>query len=293
MAVKLTGEAMKSLLKCKLELNFNIKGIENTITISAKIRLDGRMTVPKPDLSHLEMPKVYQEFKGLLVRSVEPEEKENVKNYMLKNFYRTAIVPKALNLQSTSPKYKHLSDELDLMLDSRTSFITESNKDIIGAIINTVWPVEKTEQELDLDPVEYLNLASEIACESTKDSDLRAVLWRQLQFELIYHLIQKHARKNEAELVLYGGMGYNSPEIRDKGSTAMFLAGGQQWASLNKTCFTFMGTYPGFADMMERNLPGMFETVAYIPYSELKVTLHSDVCVFKDIDDGMILMGSK
>ena len=160
-----------------------------TILISEKICLKGRMTVPRPDFAKIDVPKVDSEMNGLLAQTISPHEKDFVKNFMMENFYTNAIVPKALNLRSTWPKFEYLSDELDLMLDSKASFalIDQSKDEIIGATINTVWPVDYDAEFLDpVDPVEFLNSAADIVVKETDDQLLQIVLWRNLLFELIY-----------------------------------------------------------------------------------------------------------
>ena len=41
-----------------------------------------------------------------------------------------------------------------------------------------------------MDGTEYLNVAAEIAHEETNDPLMRIVIWRDYQFQLIYHLLQ-------------------------------------------------------------------------------------------------------
>ena len=55
---------------------------------------------------------------------MKPEEKIKVKDFMLDNFYSNAIVPSAIKLRDTWPKFDYLNDEMDLMLDSPACVVT-------------------------------------------------------------------------------------------------------------------------------------------------------------------------
>ena len=150
------------------------------------------MTVPRPEIDRSLSLKVSHENKGVLFRSMLASEKEIVKKFMLNHFYTIASVPKALRLKDTLPAFNYLEDELKLMLDSPVCMVSidEATNEVIAAIINTVWKVDDSFDYFQVDPVNYLNLAAEIAHEETNDPLLRIVIWRDYQFQLIYHLLQ-------------------------------------------------------------------------------------------------------
>ena len=150
------------------------------------------MTVPRPEIDRSLSLKVSHENKGVLFRSMLSSEKEIVKKFMLNHFYTIASVPKALRLKDTLPAFNYLEDELKLMLDSPVCMVSidEATNEVIAAIINTVWKVDDSFDYFQVDPVNYLNLAAEIAHEETNDPLLRIVIWRDYQFQLIYHLLQ-------------------------------------------------------------------------------------------------------
>ena len=151
------------------------------------------MTVPKHEVDKsLSLLKVPHENKGVLFRSMLSSEKEIVKKFMLNYFYTNASVPKALRLKETLPAFNYLEDELKLMLDSPACMVSidGATNEVIAAIINTVWKVDDSFEHFQVDPVNYLNIAAEIAHEVTNDPLLRIVIWRDYQFQLIYHLLQ-------------------------------------------------------------------------------------------------------
>ena len=257
------------------------------------ITLDGRMTVPRAIAKEANFPDGTFKLKDTLNRMMKPEEKETVKNFMLDNFYTNAIIPSAIKLRDTYPKYQYLNDELDLMLDSPACVLTFTlQEELVGAVINTVWLTNPDYETFPVNPTEWLNISGEIAVETTKDPLYRTVIWRNYQFLLIYHLIQNMAQNRKCSFFLYGGMGYQKPDYRDRGGTPIFLANCYQWAAQEEAFFSFMGTFPGFSDMIDRKLPGMFTKLAYVPYSDLTVNLFNDKPNFSDIKDGMILLAS-
>jgi len=55
----------------------------------------------------------YQFFKdGVRVEMMKPEQKERVREYMLKTFYNSAPIPSALGLANTVHRFPYLKDEL-------------------------------------------------------------------------------------------------------------------------------------------------------------------------------------
>lgn len=213
---------------------------------------------------------------------------------MLDNFYEDASVPKALRLKETSPKFEFLEDELNLMLDSPACIacIDLSTNKIVSAIINTVWQVDNDFDAFKVDGIEYLNLAAVIAHEVTIDPLMRIVIWRDYQFQLIYHLLQAHAQKRGADYILYGGMGYVMPEYRGLGFAPLFWSIGAKWAQSNNSLFSFIGTYQHFSGQVHRTHPGKFSSLGFIPFDSLKFNPHksNNDSVFKGIESGMNLM---
>ena len=131
------------------------------------------------------------------------------------------------------------------MLDSKASIgIYENSTDrLLSSQINTIWNVDPDPDQLTLTtvhPTLWLNVAAEIAHEETSDPFYRTVIWRDYHFQLIHHLVQSHARKLLCHRVMYGGMGFTEPELRNKGGIAMFLSGGEAWSRENNSIFTFM-----------------------------------------------------
>ena len=252
------------------------------------------MTVPRSILRDAKFVDTTFQHKDTLIRIMKPEEKTKVKNFILDNFYSNAIVPSAINLRDTWPKFEYLNDEMDLMLDSPACVITTNMKgDLVGAVINTIWLVDPDYKAFPVDPIEWLNLSGDIAMETTKDPLYRAVIWRNYQFMLIYHLTQSSAQKQGCEYYLYGGMGYTEPEYRDRGGTPLFMSFCNDWAESKKTLFFNTGTYPGFMKMIERKLPGMFTSLADMPYNKLTFRLQDDhEPAFNSLDEGMVLMAS-
>ena len=83
-------------------------------------------------------------------------------------------------MKKRASKYKNLA-------------IYPDSDDIIAAIINTVWQTDNDFDAFKVDGTEYLNVAAEIAHEETNDPLMRIVIWRDYQFQLIYHLLQVDA----------------------------------------------------------------------------------------------------
>ena len=164
------------------------------------------MTVPRHELGKNIFLDISIDHKGAQLRSMLQSEKEDVRKFMLDNFYEDASVPKALRLKETSPKFEFLEDELNLMLDSPACIVSidSSTNKIVSALINTVWQVDNDFDAFKVDSIEYLNLAAVIAHEVTDDPLMRIVIWRDYQFQLIYHLLQvktsKLQNKNQSNL---------------------------------------------------------------------------------------------
>lgn len=79
------------------------------------------------------------------------------------------------------------------MLDSEVNHVVyvEGKEDqLVGAIINTAWPVDHTYEFFEADPVMWLNIAAEIAKEETDDPLYSTIIWRDYHFQLIYHTNQ-------------------------------------------------------------------------------------------------------
>ena len=166
-------------------------------------------------------------------------------------------------------------------------------EEIVGAVINTIWLTDPDYETFPVDPVEWLNLSGDIAMETTKDPLYRAVIWRNYQFMLIYHLTQSLAQKHGCAFYLYGGMGYTKPEYRSRGGTPLFMSFCNDWAESKNTLFFNTATYPGFMTMIERKLPGMFMTIADMPYKKLTFRLQDDdFSAFSAFEEGMVLMAS-
>ena len=263
-------------------------------TPTARLTTNGRMTVARTILKDGEFVDTTYEHKDTLFRIMKPEEKSKVKDFMLDNFYTNAIVPSAIKLRDTWPKFEYLNDEMDLMLDSPACVVTTNVKEeIVGAVINTIWLTDPDYETFPVDPVEWLNLSGDIAMETTKDPLYRAVIWRNYQFMLIYHLTQSLAQKHGCAYYLYGGMGYTKPEYRSRGGTPLFMSFCNDWAESKNTLFFNTATYPGFMTMIERNLPGMFVTLANMPYNKLTFRLQDDdFSAFSALEEGMVLMAS-
>ena len=85
------------------------------------------------------------------------------------------------------------------MLDSPACIVSvdSSTNKIVSAIINTVWQVDNDFDAFKVDGIEYLNLAAVIAHEVTNDPLMRIVIWRDYQFQLIYHLLQVKTSKQK------------------------------------------------------------------------------------------------
>ena len=236
------------------------------------------------------MPGYEFEYKGIKSRNILRNEKCKVKQFILDNFYDNAVIPKALKLRQTWPKYELLNDELDLMMDSESSFLSfdQKNAELVGAIVNTIWKVDEDHEPFEVDPLLWLNTAQEITLEETNDILYQTVIWRDLQFQLIYHLCQTSAIQRDDKFIFYSGMGFVEPYIRDRGSVSVFR---QMVLNFSKSTkgfpYMFVGTYPGFNSMIERTFPNCFDTLAYIPYKSINLKC------FQNLEDGMILLRTK
>ena len=252
------------------------------------------MTVSRSILKEGKFPDSTQRHQDTLLRMMKPEEKCQVKDLIRENFYSNALVPKALKLRDTWPNFEYLENELDLMLDSPANvIITNLKEELIGAVVNTIWLVDPEYEAFPVDPLEWLNVSGEIAQETTKDPLYRAVIWRNYQFMLIYHMTQSLAQKQGLPYYLYGGMGFTQPEYRDRGGTLIFMSFCHQWAKSENSLFFNTGTYPGFMKMIDKKLPGMFRQLAYMPYDHLGFQLYDNAKpAFSDLTDGMVLMVS-
>jgi len=274
--------------------------------LKGKICQNGRMTVPQcsvltdaadaaanASIETVEVPN------ATLKVVTTKQDKDKVKRFMLDKFYTSAPIPNAIKLKDTWQKYPYLDDELDLMLDSKASIgiYENSTNRLLASQINTIWNVDPDPAELPLtDPTLWLNVAAEIAQEETSDPFYRTVIWRDYHFQLIYHLVQGHARKLLCDQVMYAGMGFTEPELRKKGASgiAMFLSGGLEWSRQNNSIITFMTTVPKFHEKTQKSLSGMFDTLAIIPYKDLNFKpRQDDKNVFGNIDGAMVLMASK
>ena len=160
--------------------------------LRSRLCTNGRMTVPRHDLDKNISLDISIYHKGAQLRSMLQSEKETIRKFMLDYFYEDASVPKALTLKETCPKFELLQDELNLMLDSPACMVSidSSTNKIVSAIINTIWQVDNDFDAFKVDGIEYLNLAAVIAHEVTNDPLMRIVIWRDYQFQLIYHLLQ-------------------------------------------------------------------------------------------------------
>lgn len=256
--------------------------------LEKRICQNGRLSVPNEkiqDTIFTQGPKLNK----ISFYQMQKSNKDQVKNFMRDHFYTSALVPNSIQLRDTWPAFPYLEDELDLMLDSNTSYIScDENGQLMGAILNTLWTFDPDYDTFEVDPVDWLNVAWDLAKQSSQDPLYRVVIWRDFQFQLIYHIVQVKASKSGASVILYGGMGYQKPEARAQGFIPVFLSAGNDWAkSQPDALFTFMGTFPGFQKLMQKNVPGMFETIAYMPYNKLEFQ------AFESLKDGMIIMSSK
>ena len=84
---------------------------------------------------------------------------------MRDNYFTNAIIPAAVKLRETWPKYQYLSDELDLMFDSSACIMTMAKTDgkLVGAKLSTVWTVDKDYDAFPINALDWLNISSEIA----------------------------------------------------------------------------------------------------------------------------------
>ena len=168
--------------------------------LRSRLCTNGRMTVPRHKSDKNLSLDISIDHKGAQLRSMLRSEKETVRKFMLDYFYKDASVPKALTLKETCPKFELLQDELNLMLDSPACIVSidKSTNKIVSAIINTVWQVDNDFDAFKVDGIEYLNLAAVIAHEVTNDPLMRIVIWRDYQFQLIYHLLQVKTSKQKS-----------------------------------------------------------------------------------------------
>ena len=238
------------------------------------------------------------ETSDTITRLVQPEDRLQVKEFMRDHYFTSAVVPAAIKIRDTWPKYQYLDNELDIMLDTPSCFmtVTKNSEKLVGAKLSTIWLTDPDYDAFPTDPLDWLNLAGEVALESTEDPDLRAVIWRNFQWLLIYHQTQAVAQVKGCPFYLYGGIGFTLPEFRagEKKGVPLFLNHGQQWADSQKSIFSFVGTYPGFEKLTHKALPGMFKRLSYVPYQDLtSVNLHTDQPNLQGLPDGMTLMVSQ
>ena len=269
--------------------------------LMTKLTTDGKMTVYKTlkDAQNANFPEGKFETSETISRLVQSSDKLKVKEFMREHYFTGATVPNAIRLRETWPKYPFLDDELDLMLDTPSCFMTETKKDqkLVGAKLSTIWLTDPDYEAFPVNPLDWLNLAGEIARENTSDPLFRTVIWRNFHWLLIYHLTQAVAQDKKCPFYLYGGIGFTLPEYRagEKKGVPLFLNHGQVWADSQKSIFSFVGTYPGFEKLTHKALPGMFKRLAYVSYQDLtSVNLHSDTKPdFVGLPDGMTLMVSQ
>ena len=260
--------------------------------LRSRISKDGRMSVPNHKLQGI-LPRFELEKDGLVLRLILPREKEKVRQLILNNFYENAPIPKALKLRQTWPKFAFLEDELNLMMDSGASFVSvdlKSGKDakIIGANVNTLWKVDENHEAFQVDPLLWLNTAQEIALEETNDILYQTVIWRDFQYQLIYHLCQTSAIQSNEKFILYGGLGYTEPHVRNRGLVSFFRKAMIDYSkSPLQIAPMFVGTIPGFREATERKFPDSFEILADVAYKTINLK------AFQKLNDGMILMRTK
>ena len=187
------------------------------------------------------------------------------------------------------------------MLDTPSCFmtVTKSPKDqkLVGAKLSTIWLTDPDYEAFPVNPLDWLNLAGEIASTEEDDPLFRTVIWRNFHWLLIYHLTQAVAQEKKCPFYLYGGIGFTLPEYRagEKKGVPLFLNHGQVWADSQKSIFSFVGTYPGFEKLTHKALPGLFKRLAYVSYQDLtSVNLHTNTKPeFVGLPDGMTLMVSQ
>ena len=82
--------------------------------LMTKLTYDGKMTVPMTtlkDAGNANFPEGKFETSETITRLVQPTDKMRVKEFMRDHYFTSAVVPAAIKLRETWPKYPFLSSE--------------------------------------------------------------------------------------------------------------------------------------------------------------------------------------
>ncbi len=149
------------------------------------------------------------------IRHDDEETRSVAREYMLENFFKEAVVPKALMLSGADDVVRK---EFDMYLGSGSSIVAraEGSDEILGCYLTVCWPVDK-----DYDVVkgvsvdQWLRAAARVAM--AQSSRRPEPVWRDLQYQCIYNVGQERAATHDCGFVMYYGMGHVQPEIRATG----------------------------------------------------------------------------
>ena len=210
------------------------------------------------------------ENSGIKAKAVLTEkDRISAADFMATTFYRHGLVPKALRLDRE--KHGIVDKELDLHLKTSnvSQIFTNESGEVVSVMLSVLWPADRGYEWFDVDPLEWLNVAGQIAggCAET---------WRNFQYQLIYHVFQGEARRKNREFVFYSSMQFVAEEARRSNLGFATVLNLNRNVPRNSCCLCFLGTF--LSKIGETGL----DVLHHVPYQSLTFANEEGEKVFGD-----------
>ena len=183
---------------------------------------------------------------------------------MKKTFYTHAMIPKALRLTQLNENV--IDQEIDFGFEAKMGleFRHEGTNEFLGCNLNMVWHLEPNELECNIDPVDWFNVAGEIANEEPDDAKAFAI-FRDFQYQLMFHVFKQEARKRGKKFMFYFATIFKENHEATKG--ILDIVGQAHFDQRPEdVLITALGTYPGY---ITSPFPSTMTPLAEIPYANL------------------------
>ncbi len=170
-----------------------------------------------------------------------PEQRRQVRDYMIETFYEVAPLPRAIGLTASLQIDNYLEREVDNMFDCGLSqiYTHKGTGEWVGAGVQAAWTPDPDYDVFPTTSLDWLNVAARVAADVSPDPRRRTVIWRDLHWQLIYHYGQKLARELGKDVIVYAGASHVEPKFRT-GQTASWLVNFGALALQHNALFYFL-----------------------------------------------------
>eukprot|EP00095_Tigriopus_kingsejongensis_P005686 maker-scaffold158_size296719-snap-gene-1.20 protein:Tk05686 transcript:maker-scaffold158_size296719-snap-gene-1.20-mRNA-1 annotation:"conserved oligomeric golgi complex subunit 2" len=206
-----------------------------------------------------------------LCRPLKASEFPMAKDFMRNRFFGSGNVAVALGLVQDGYSNPIVELEMEHFLKSGMGQIIENVqcKEVVSIMFNATWKVDPAYDSFPVSGQDWLNAAGEVAAKFGTSHEDTMTIWRDLQYQFIFHLAHHHALRSGKSTIFYIGMQFVDRKYKELNCARLLIHNTLKHLPPDAQAI-LMGTFPKMRGVFLDEFKSTLNEVDFVAFQDLE-----------------------